>query len=324
MIIEGSQMQAIPIDEILAFKVLPVDIFILFSESKYLLIGKVSSNIEVVRKFKERSLDRFYVKMSDYIHLVELGIEMGNAKANEAGASNFARIKGLRQALSSVYREIEEFGMDENVFKHVKLVNHTTISFLAKNPSVSEMFSLLRATSSDGVNHALLVSLMSAMMGIGHSWSKPETIENLALGGLLHDIGKTRLPSDILNKTYLQLSAAEKTIYDSHAEIGGQMLLQVKSVPDDVRVMVQEHHEFVDGSGLPKGIKDIDMSPMAKVIGLADRFVEILEEADPNLNLSPMAIYELIEKKQSHLFNKDALMALRKILRKTVVRKRAS
>ena len=312
----GSEMQAIPIDEILVRKTLPVDIYILIAGSKYLLLGKVGADVEVLKKFKERSLDRFYVKISDYLHLVQLAIQEGAAASNAAGVTNLARIKGLQQALTSVYREIEDFGMDENAFKHAKLVNHTTISFLARNPAVTEMFSLLDAVGPSSVNHAMMVSLMASMIGIGHGWSKPATIERLALGGLLHDIGKTRLPADILEKKYDQMTDAEKTIFNSHAEVGSQMLLQVKSVPEDVVLMIKEHHELVDGTGVPNKMKDLFMSPLAKVIALADRVVEILEDSDPRLRKVPSVVLDLIENNHPGQYNKDAITALRRVIPK--------
>jgi putative nucleotidyltransferase with HDIG domain len=310
----ASEMQAIPIDEILARKTLPVDIYILIAGSKYLLLGKVGADVDVLKKFKERSLDRFYVKIADYLHLVQLAISEGAATSNAVGATNLVRIKGLQQALTSVYREIEDFGMDENAIKNAKLFNHSTISFLARNPGVSEMFSVLDTIAPNGVNHAMLVSLMASMIGIGHGWSKPATIERLALGGLLHDIGKTRLPADIMNKHYSAMTEAERTIYNGHAEIGSQMLLQVKSVPEDVVLMVKEHHEFVDGTGVPNGLKELFISPLAKVISLADRVVEILEDSDPRLRKSPSVILDIIENNHPGQFNKDAIAALRRVL----------
>ena len=77
---------------------------------------------------------------------------------------------------------------------------------------------------------------------------------------------------------------------------------------------MKEHHELVDGTGVPNGLKELFISPLAKVISLADRVVEILEESDPRLRKAPSVILDIIENNHPGQFNKDAIAALRRVL----------
>jgi HD-GYP domain-containing protein (c-di-GMP phosphodiesterase class II) len=111
-------------------------------------------------------------------------------------------------------------------------------------------------------------------------------------------------------------SSDDRIIYQSHAEIGAQMLRQLKTVPDDIALIVLEHHELSDGTGFPRGLKDFQISPLARVVSLANAFSEIVMEETGTLG--PQTAHralEMLEFKKAQQFNKDAMRALRRLVK---------
>jgi putative nucleotidyltransferase with HDIG domain len=95
-----------------------------------------------------------------------------------------------------------------------------------------------------------------------------KVIKNITLAGFLHDIGKQAIPNSILSKPG-ELSGEEFALVKTHVDIGVQLLEYAEVSPDIIRI-VSEHHERIDGSGYPKGLKGDQISLEGQIIGIAD------------------------------------------------------
>ena len=96
----------------------------------------------------------------------------------------------------------------------------------------------------------------------------PERIEGLRLGALIHDIGKIYVPAEILNRPG-KLTAAEFEMIKSHPQVGYDIIKDVK-FPWPVAEMILQHHERLDGSGYPKGLKGEAIIYEARILAVAD------------------------------------------------------
>ncbi|MBU1040346.1 MAG: response regulator [Proteobacteria bacterium] len=104
---------------------------------------------------------------------------------------------------------------------------------------------------------------------IGQELGLPvETLEGLEVAGTLHDIGKVYVPAEILSKP-ARLSHMEMGIMKSHSEVGFEILREV-NFPWPVARSVLEHHERLDGSGYPGGLKGTEISREARILAVAD------------------------------------------------------
>lgn len=320
MTTEQIRMQEIPIDDLLARPLLPVDVYVCV-DSKYVLVAKSGTNAEIVRKFKERKLEHAFVRIEDYVHWVNITVNEAIALAGSSNTSDTIRFNSLKTAMYNVYSEIEAIGFNEQSFRHSRMVNHASLMFLAKTPRCLDMIAKLDEIAQNGSTHSMLVSMVATMVGLGHTWTKPGTIEKLALGGFLHDIGKTKLPLEVVKKKEHDHSVTDKVLYKSHPDVGSQMLVQVKSVPEDVILIVQQHHEYADGSGYPRGIKDLLISPLARVVALADSLAAEIERHGPTLPI--LDIVDQFKSYRPEKYNRDALAALSKLFPNTRDRKSA-
>ena len=93
-------------------------------------------------------------------------------------------------------------------------------------------------------------------------------VEGLRLGGMIHDIGKIAIPAEILNRPG-RLSTIEMQLIKAHAEIGYDIVKDVE-FPWPVAAMVRQHHERLDGSGYPQGLKGEEIVLEARIIAVAD------------------------------------------------------
>jgi PAS domain S-box-containing protein/putative nucleotidyltransferase with HDIG domain len=95
-----------------------------------------------------------------------------------------------------------------------------------------------------------------------------DRIEGLHIAALLHDIGKITLPSEYLAKP-TRLSTEEKALFKLHPEVGYEILKRIH-FPWPVADIVLQHHEHLDGTGYPQGLKDDEILLEAKILAVAD------------------------------------------------------
>jgi PAS domain S-box-containing protein len=106
-------------------------------------------------------------------------------------------------------------------------------------------------------------------VAIGREMGWPESrLQGLRVAAQVHDVGKISIPAEILTKPG-QLNAAERAMINGHPEIGYTILKDIPFVWP-IAEIVRQHHEKLDGSGYPKGLKADEILPEAKVLAVAD------------------------------------------------------
>lgn len=115
--------------------------------------------------------------------------------------------------------------------------------------------------------HERRVGIIAADIAREMGWPE-EKCRNLQLTGLVHDIGKIAVPAEILTKP-TRLTPMEYELIKGHSRTGYEILKDV-NFPWPVAEIIYEHHERVDGSGYPRGLKGEEILPEARILAVAD------------------------------------------------------
>lgn len=101
----------------------------------------------------------------------------------------------------------------------------------------------------------------------------PYECEQLHLGALLHDLGKLRIPKNVLNKPG-RLDYEEYNLIKTHALMGFEMLLETGLLEEYPIILniVQSHHERMDGTGYPYGLKKESLSLETRIVAITDSY----------------------------------------------------
>ena len=119
--------------------------------------------------------------------------------------------------------------------------------------------------------HMVNVCSVSIALAQKLGFIKPDLLPQLGTGSLLHDVGKIFIPNEILNCED-PLNPDQFNLIRSHVERGCQHLASVCELPEEIMAVVAEHHERMDGSGYPKGLKHDQISPIGRLTGIVDTF----------------------------------------------------
>jgi putative nucleotidyltransferase with HDIG domain len=113
------------------------------------------------------------------------------------------------------------------------------------------------------------------------------------MGAFLHDVGKTEVPEEILNKPG-RLTDEERLIIERHTVVGDEMLASI-AFPWDIRPMVRSHHERWDGRGYPDRLTGEDIPYTARILHIADVFDALTTTRSYRQPLTSASAFELME-----------------------------
>jgi len=203
------------------------------------------------------------------------------------------------QEFVSVVKDAFEKAKEDKDINVADLRNaaNNLVSFVNKNRRIS--FKLIFAPQKieeylyyTGVNTAILGVMTAQTMG----YSRLHLI-NIALGGFLHDIGMTKISSEILYKKE-QITPTELNILKKHPFYGYKILRKTNAFPEDVNLIVLQHHERVDGSGYPYGFVSNQISEYSKIIGICDTYLAMCHERSYRKAKTPPLIMKTLLKEE--------------------------
>lgn len=159
--------------------------------------------------------------------------------------------------------------------------------------------------------HSLQVTIYSVAIAkeLGYSYEDQRLI---GIGALLHDVGKLVIPQEILGKPG-KLTEEEFEEMKQHTRYGFDILRNLHSVSLLVAHCAFQHHERIDGSGYPRGLKGNEIHPYAKIIGVADVFDAITSNRVYRSKKLPSEAIKVLEMSRGIGFEEEIVDALKRI-----------
>lgn len=196
-----------------------------------------------------------------------------------------------KQAVMSMFSEAR-MGKTVDTGSAKQLVEEITDS-VSRNPGA--LISLARLKTADDYTYMHSVAVCAMMVALAKQLGlSEEETRSAGIAGLMHDLGKAAMPMDVLNKPG-KLTDAEFSIIKTHPEEGYKLLQSGTNVDPMVLDVCLYHHEKVDGSGYPKGLKGDQISLFAKMGAVCDVYDAITSNRpyksgwDPAESLRKMA-----------------------------------
>lgn len=153
---------------------------------------------------------------------------------------------------------------------------------------VNAVASLMRLSTHDyyTYNHCVDVAVYSIALAKKVYGEDKNMLMLAGLGGLLHDIGKRKVDTKIINKT----SALTKDEWEEvkmHPTYGKELVGDIESIPLQTRNVVYEHHENFDGTGYPQKLKGEQISALSRVVAIADVFDALTTDRSYHKGIPP-------------------------------------
>lgn len=264
------------------------------SEGQLLLDKGMRLTLGFINSLKRRGFTRIAiqdeflkdVEVSDTIHE---GVRQSAIRSLGMVASNILRgtpgdIQPIREALDSIIEDLRSN-------PRAALGLHSICSF-------DEMI----------YTHGINVCVLS--IAIAEGMKLPEsTLRQVGLGALLHDVGKLLIPKPILDKPSL-LTDEEYSLVQTHAMKGFEMLQTCYDVGAVAAHAALDHHERLDGSGYPRGLKGDNIPLIGRIVATADVYDAMVSTRPHRQRHLPEAVRKHMQENRGSLFDGDTVDAL--------------
>jgi putative nucleotidyltransferase with HDIG domain len=202
-----------------------------------------------------------------------------------------------RQAVVTMFEDVR-MGHAVDAQGAKELVGEISDS-VARNPGA--LISLARLKTADDYTYLHSVAVCALMVSLARQLGLEEAqARSVGMAGLLHDLGKAMMPLDVLNKPG-KLTVAEFEVIKSHPEAGYRMLLKSENIDAVALDVCLHHHEKVDGSGYPKGLKGDEISLHAKMGAVCDVYDAITSDRPYKAGWDPAeALRKMAEWSKGH------------------------
>lgn len=156
-----------------------------------------------------------------------------------------------------------------------KAVKQCVNSIIA-NQEAMLWLGLLKDVDEYTARHSLNVGLLAIILGRAEGLSRVD-LENVGLCGMLHDMGKSKIPLEILNKEGA-FSDEEFEVMKSHTTLGFEILDQKADIIEEAANVALSHHERLNGRGYPRALKAEDISYFSRIVAIVDAYDAITSQ----------------------------------------------
>jgi HD-GYP domain-containing protein (c-di-GMP phosphodiesterase class II) len=263
---------AVQLEMVRRINIAAVDLFVQYDlDSSPVLFHRAECPVDAshLGALADSEVQRIYVRAEDFhsfgAHLLQ------SLEAQKDRVPPEERFAALQLALAG---EIERTAHLIDCSPYVELsekVGRELTALIASNEVLPrELFRLARHDFNT-FTHVTNVASYSVVLAERLGWGNHDTLEQIAKGAMLHDIGKRFIPAKILTKP-ARLDPDERAVIETHPQRGYEELCRREDVTPEQLMMTYQHHERVDGKGYPVGIFGDEIHPWARMLAVVDVF----------------------------------------------------
>lgn len=267
------------------------------NDGRILLRAGTVLNSNYIDKMREMGV--FYVYVEDK--------RLDDVKVED---ENISRLKqNTMESMSRIMKNTSMVSDKKAMSEYIKTVEDL-ISYISESKDITKSLYDIQTHSNSNFVHSIDVCIMSAI--IGHAMKMDSlVIRELGVTAIIHDIGKTQLPRNIIEKRG-KLEGEELRQYKEHPYLGAMLLKKNIRISENIIKGVLQHHERVDGKGYPYGLSGKSISKFARIICVSDVYDTITNSKDYKKAFSPNDAYELILAGSGTIFDEEVVKAFRK------------
>ncbi|MFD1020489.1 HD-GYP domain-containing protein [Thalassobacillus hwangdonensis] len=277
---------------------------VLNENGKVLINHGVELSDRMIQRLGEMEITYVYIQDNDTEDILvdsPISEELRN-DARKKIKRTFEEVKGLTNKHEPFIHEKVGFKM--------RSVVRDILSELQQNREVISLLSDVFTYDDYILTHSMNVTIYALALARELGYSQKE-LEEIGIGAILHDVGKLGVPKDILLKPG-KLSNDEFEKIKHHCEEGFNILRKSATIPLVAAHCAYQHHERLDGSGYPRGIKEHEIHRYAKVLAIADVFDAVTSNRVYRNAMLPHEGLEVLYSGSDHLFAKPMLEAFRR------------
>jgi HD-GYP domain-containing protein (c-di-GMP phosphodiesterase class II) len=263
---------------------------IFHENGKVLLTEGTELTDTLIARLKRFNIFTVYIhdEASEGIEIVDSIPDELRVEAMNLITEGLDSIAGLKTKTSNIQGMMKT----GRAIRSIQKIFKDLVSSLNENRSALNLLATTKVHENYLYTHSLNVSIYACQLALENGLPL-KNIEEIGLGAMLHDVGMLYLSQEIINKPG-KLTNFEYEQIKAHSELGFDILRSFHEIPLTVSHCALQHHERIDGTGYPRGLKDKDIHNYAKILSVADVFDAITGHRSYRRGLLPHKGLEIL------------------------------
>ncbi|MFN2360469.1 MAG: HD-GYP domain-containing protein [Marinobacter sp.] len=274
---------------------------------------------ETIEKIHRMGVDSVYIDVSrgldsqdsEPAHEVDQRNEAALQNAGELNPGVYKRVSVAEEMVFAQQIHTHAQGLVGNLMNSVKIGGAIDIapihqlanelqSSVFRNANALSCLGRIREKDNYLLEHSVNLSVLMSLFGNYRKLS-PDALHQTIVGALLHDIGKILTPDEILHKPG-RLTPEEFEVMKAHARHSRDILGSTEGIGELTIITAAEHHERLDGSGYPEGLRGDEISVYGRMVAITDVYDAITADRVYHKGMTPtQGLKKLLEWSGSHL-----------------------
>ena len=196
--------------------------------------------------------------------------------------------KRVAEGIQTVYNNVDS----GELAGASEMIATDLMNAIQQNDAMALDISALKTSDEYTFKHSVDVATIAMIVAKRMGFSTHE-IHEIGMAGLLHDVGKMKVPTEILNKP-ARLSDEEFEVMKQHSVLGYRIVQNHTEISENIKYGVLQHHEKINGKGYPIGLSGEKINPYAKVIAVADIYDALVTERPYKKSMTQRDAVEMI------------------------------
>jgi len=251
----------------------------IFSSSGRILLGKgVKLTSLFIVKLRDMGISILYIE---------------DDRFNDVIVEDVISEEHRRDAMGILEKSTRSVRIGKNIdsFELKKVINNIVEEVLFKKDILVNMMDM-RSKDNQMFAHSVNVCVLSTVLGKAMFLDR-EKLETLAIGAILHDIGKVQLDPKLFNLDG-DLTMEEGELLKTHTTLGFEELKKRKDLNLIIAHIAFQHHEYMNGTGYPRHLREGDIHPLAQIVAIADFYDKYTSDHSAEKRIMPHEACEIL------------------------------
>ncbi|WP_315067652.1 HD-GYP domain-containing protein [uncultured Clostridium sp.] len=218
----------------------------------------------------------------------------------------FSNIGRLNSGDAVRNRESDYTWQEQSYFYNIGKMAVSIVEDILKSKDILLALVDIRSMNNYMYSHSVNVAVISLTIGIAFQLPKKK-LEALCIGALIHDIGKSLLPKEILRKqnSHHELTEEEEELVKNHPRFGYKYLSNTYNINSLSKIVVLQHHERIDGKGYPDGLSKENIIDLSNIVSIANAYDNLSTDLPGKRAMFPNDVLEYLMSNAGTKFDYD-------------------
>lgn len=270
---------------------------------------------ERIRELKYRGVQSVHLNLENLDRYLEFEQKVLRAASHAPMLDPKKKFNLIQTTLNHLIRRIHVANISPADLQFAQEAAMSSIDLLDTLPRGTELIECIEKQPPDLFNHASLTTILALLVAKELKWSTPSVLQKIALAGIFHDHSLKDMPEHFRARSFSELDPKEQNRYMGHAEKSAVALEGFPNIGSEILLAIRQHHERMDGSGFPHGLRARKILPLAMILAISDLFIEDFYRTNDRSVNHAHSVIKNIMYTQKKTLPAPAILALTRVFR---------